>query len=58
MTWLWTDDIARALIERGVASSPQVEEWIERPFAIAVDDGRDPFEVGEALLGLTEAGAA
>jgi nucleoside diphosphate kinase len=58
MTWLWTDDIARALLECEAVARSQVEDWIERPFAVFVAEGSDIVELGRTLLGATEAGAA
>jgi hypothetical protein len=58
MTWLWTDDIALALLECEVAARPQLQDWIERPFAVFVAAGSDVVEVGRSLLGAIEAGAA
>jgi hypothetical protein len=58
MTWLWTDDIAQILLECGAAARPQVQDWIERPFAVHVPAGSDVVEVGRCLLGVTETGAA
>ncbi len=58
MSWLWTDDIADALLERGLASPGEVSVWRARPFAVAVADGADPVEVGVSLLGGDQAGVA
>ncbi len=37
MAWFWTDDLARLLIESGVADS-SVSELLARPAAIAAAD--------------------
>lgn len=58
MSWLWTDEIADILLERGLVSQTEVAVWKARPFAVATSDGADPVEVGRALLGLVESGAA
>jgi hypothetical protein len=58
MTWLWTDDIAHALLACEAAARPQVQDWVERPYAVFVADGSDIVEVGRSLLGASEAGAA
>lgn len=58
MSWLWTDEIADTLLERGLASEAEVGVWRARPFAVAVPDGADPVEVGRVLLGRVESGAA
>lgn len=58
MAWLWTDDIARALLECEVVARSQVVDWIERPFAVFVAEGSDVVDVGRSLLGVTETGAA
>ncbi|GIU93405.1 MAG: hypothetical protein KatS3mg011_2311 [Acidimicrobiia bacterium] len=49
MPWLWSDDLARALIEAG--TPPElVENWSVNPWAVAVPDGVDPVEAGRILL--------
>jgi hypothetical protein len=48
MPWMWSDDLARLLIERGEASAPQVQDWLERPIGFASES--DPVEVARILL--------
>ena len=48
MPWMWSDDLARLLIERGEASVPQLREWLDRPVGLASES--DPVETARALL--------
>jgi hypothetical protein len=52
MAWFWTDDLARALVDAGVAERSTVESWIERPIAISAAADADPLDVGRQALGL------
>jgi hypothetical protein len=45
---MWSDDLARLLIERGEASAPQLQEWLDRPVGVASES--DPVETARALL--------
>ncbi len=60
MPWIWTDDIARLLVERGIASSAEVLALTSAPFAIqspATDDD-SIVAVGMTVIGRAEEGAA
>ena len=57
MAWFWTDDLARALIESGLASATEVADWIARPVAIAGADGVDVVDLAAEAFGRS-AGAA
>jgi hypothetical protein len=48
MPWMWSDDLARLLIERGEASARQLQDWLDRPTALASES--DPVEVARSLL--------
>ncbi len=48
MPWMWSDDLARLLIERGEASAPQLRDWLDRPIGLASES--DPVEVARFLL--------
>ncbi len=52
MAWLWSDDLARLLISKGMTDASRVAEWIHTPVAFAVPDDVDPEEVAAALLGV------
>ncbi len=55
MPWMWSDDLARLLIERGEASVPQLREWLDRPVGLVSES--DPVETARALLHGPSAGA-
>ncbi len=55
MPWMWTDELARLLLELGAADPRDLAAWLERPFAVAVPPGADPRQVAGDLL--TEGGA-
>jgi hypothetical protein len=48
MPWMWSDDLARLLIERGAASAPQLQDWLDRPIGLASES--DPMDVARSLL--------
>ena len=48
MAWMWSDDLARLLIERGEASAPQLQDWLDRPVGLSSDS--DPVETARTLL--------
>jgi hypothetical protein len=59
MAWYWSDDVARAAIEAGIASERAVQDWIHRPVAFAADEDLTAADVAITLLGVEEpAGAA
>lgn len=52
MAWLWSDDLARLLVEHGVADESTVAEWITTPIAFRVDDEEEPRSAAHRLLGV------
>ncbi len=61
MPWLWTDDIARLLVERGLAGAGEIAVLETSPYAIhsPVDDSESVIRIGLAMLGReAESGAA
>lgn len=61
MAWYWSDDVARAAVEAGLASERAVVGWIQQPVAFAAEEGTELADVAAVLLGLgdtAEAGAA
>lgn len=50
MTWLWSDDLARCLIAAGLATEEQLVTWLQRPYAVASEDG-DALRTARVLLG-------
>ncbi len=54
MAWLWSDDVARMLIDEGLVEASRVSEWIASPVAFAVAEDADPRAVGSGLLGLDQ----
>lgn len=58
MAWYWSDDVARAAIEAGVASEQAVQDWIHRPVAFAANEDLTPADVAIGLLGIEEAAGA
>lgn len=64
MSWFWTDDLARLLIERDPVTASSVsgrlDEWSRRPEAYAAPVGSDAIEVALTILGVdtTVSGAA
>lgn len=52
MAWFWSDDVARAAIEAGLADERTVQEWIDRPVAFAADGDLDAADVAVRLLGI------
>ncbi len=47
-TWFWTDDLARLLVEDGVAPD-RVADWLRHPVAHAAAEA-DPLEMARRLL--------
>lgn len=47
MTWFWSDDLARVLIEAGSVTPEQAASWISTPVAFRADG--EPEEVAAAL---------
>lgn len=60
MAWYWSDDVARAALEAGIVTEPQVADWLARPVAVADDAGIELTDVARRMLGLDveAAGAA
>lgn len=58
MAWYWSDDVARAAIERGLVTERSVQEWIDRPVAFAADRDLAFADVAARLLGIEESQAA
>lgn len=56
MAWLWTDDLARLLLDAGLVDEPSVRGWIDRPVAICAPEGAEPLAVARELA--TPPGAA
>jgi hypothetical protein len=60
MTWLWSDDLARMLVdETGV--DPSAVEWgVRSPFAVQVPDATEHLEIARDLFDIRDpvAGAA
>lgn len=50
MPWLWSDDVARMLLERELARQDEVGEWLSHPVALAIEESDDPVEIGLRLL--------
>ncbi len=48
MRWIWSDDLAAALVRAGLAEQQQVIGLIRQPRAVAID-GSDPLEALAAL---------
>jgi hypothetical protein len=45
---MWSDDLARLLIERGEASARQLQDWLDRPIGLASES--DPVDFARVLL--------
>lgn len=59
MAWFWTDDLARLLLDAGLADEPSLRDWLARPAAVAGPEEADPLVLARALAGLgEEVGAA
>lgn len=43
MPWIWSDELAHALVRAGLADQQQVDSLIHQPHAVAVE-GSDPLE--------------
>ncbi|MGH7510930.1 MAG: hypothetical protein ACRDXD_07945 [Acidimicrobiia bacterium] len=50
MPWIWTDDLARLLLEAGLAREQEVAALLAHPYALAVRAEQEPLEVGRGLL--------
>jgi hypothetical protein len=48
MQWMWSDDLARLLIERGEASATQLQDWLDRPVGLSSE--ADPVEAARSML--------
>ena len=56
MPWFWTDDLAELLVDHAGVRPETLDEWTQRPVALAVPEGVGPLEFARALLGVeTEA---
>lgn len=61
MAWYWSDDVARAAVDAGLATERSVRDWIDRPVAFAAETGLAFADVAAQLLGVegsATAGAA
>ena len=58
MAWYWSDDVARAAIDAGLATERSVREWIDRPVAFAADRDLAFADVAARLLGIDESATA
>lgn len=58
MAWFWTDDLARAAVDAGWVTSDAVQDWVERPVALAAPEDADPLELAARQLGLDPAAGA
>lgn len=54
MAWYWSDDVARAAVEAGLATEQSVQDWVARPVAFAAGDGLSLADVAARLLGIDE----
>ncbi len=54
MPWLWTDELARMLIEETGVDPLSVDSGMRRPFAVQVPDEADRLDVARELFGITE----
>lgn len=53
MTWYWTDDLARVLIDSGAVERSRVVGWLSCPVAVRGDSASSD-EVARVLLGEEE----
>lgn len=51
MAWYWSDDVARAAIDAGIATPRSVQDWIDRPVAFGAEPGLDMADLAGRLLG-------
>ena len=58
MAWYWSDDVARAAIEAGLATERSVQEWLARPVAFAAEPGLGLVDVAGRKLAIDESEAA
>jgi hypothetical protein len=58
MAWYWSDDVARAAIDAGLASERAVIAWLLQPVAFADEQGLEPVDVAARLLGVEDSPAA
>ena len=54
MAWLWTDELARMLIEETGVDPGSVDSGMRRPFAVQVPDEADRLDVARKLFGIHE----
>ena len=50
MPWFWTDDLARLLVEAGLAHAGDLAAWSTSPVAVR-SDSDNALAVAEALVG-------
>lgn len=48
--WIWTDELARLLVEAGLAREPEVAALVAHPFALVVRAEQEALEVARGLL--------
>lgn len=48
--WIWTDELARLLLEAGLAEEQEVAALLAHPYALAVQTEQEALEVARALL--------
>ena len=58
MAWYWSDDVARAAIDAGLASERALIEWILQPVAFAAEQGLELVDVATRLLVVEDTQAA
>jgi hypothetical protein len=58
MAWYWSDDVARAAIDAGLASERAALEWLMQPVAFAAEPGLELVDVAARLLGAEASPAA
>ena len=54
MAWLWTDELARMLIDEAGVDPGSVESGMRRPYAVQVPDEADRLEIARDLFGIRE----
>jgi hypothetical protein len=48
--WIWTDELARLLLEAGLAREQEVAALLAHPYALAVLTEQEALEVARGLL--------
>lgn len=55
LQFVWSDDLARLLVERGEATRPQVGHWLSRPVGHRLPDRESPLAFARSLLAAEDA---